>query len=263
MAAFLQKLQWAEHHFQTLEDQISAWQESGGYGLVAEFDPKTEEHTVWLKAETPPPVLPLIIGDALHEMRSALDQLAYALAETFSILLEPAVAKRVEFPIFGDREMSAKERDSKLGALDPGAAAVIEGLQPCRRGDRYAEDALWHLHELANTDRHRLLHLTFARWGGFGLGGSNLRIQTISGGIIGPTLEHGAELGRFKITPIDPSQPVHMNLDTPPGIAFQEGFLAGKPVLDTLRGIHEHITTNVVPPLVPFLPAAYTEIDHM
>ncbi len=251
--SFQWKFRWGQIQLQAFEANVTAWRASGGYGVVFEPQPDSPEHIIRLKAGEPPPELSLIIGDALQNLRSGLDHLAHALAAQHTDPLPPDVGARSEFPIFGDRAMTANERERKIGAMHPDAAAIIDGLQPHARGDRYEDDPLWQLHELARIDRHRLSHLTFAQYGGVGVGGDNLYIEhmTITGG--GPDLEDGAELGRCSVRPINPGKPMHMNLQSIPEIAFKDGPLAGATVSAAFMGVLRHINDRVVPPLVPFL----------
>lgn len=247
------KLAWAEHQFKVFEGQRDAWHAGGGYGVDFEPQPNSPEHIMRLHAESTPDVLALVIGDALHAMRSALDHLAYALAEAHTEPLDPAAAERVEFPIFGDRPMTRAECDRKIGAMHPDAAAIIERLQPHQRGNNYADDPLWVLYDLARIDRHRLLHLTVAQLEGVGIGGDNLHIESMTLGAIGPGAEHGAELGRCIVRPVNPGRPMKMDVTPEPEIVFQEGSRVGRPVLAELRVLHVHITKAVLPPLERFL----------
>ncbi len=248
------KLAWADHQSKVFEDQRTAWHAAGGYGVEFEPQPNSPEHVIRLKAEDTPDVFSLVIGDALHAMRSGLDHLAFALSEAFTSPLTTEIAERIEFPIFGDRAMTIGERSRKLGAMDPAAATIIEGLQPHQRGNNYADDPLWVLYDLARIDRHRLLHVTVAQLQGVGVGGDNLHIESMTIGGWGPNAEDGAELGRCSVRPIDPGRPMHMNVAPEPTIIFKEGPRIGRSVLPELRAIRDHISGSVLPPLEPFLP---------
>ncbi len=253
MHGFELKLNWAHSQFETLEYQLATWRTSGGYGVI--FDPQTNsgEYIIRLHAEDPPDALSLIIGDALHAMRSGLDHLAYALAATYTKPLPDSVRERIEFPIFGDRPMTARERSRKLGGLDPAAVAAIDKLQPSERGNAYAQDALWTLYDLARIDRHRLLHLTVAQLDRVGVGGDNVYVEHLLMDNITTSAKDGTKLGRCTVRAIDPSRPTHLEITTEPQIAFQDGPKAGQPVLDVLRDIHQHLESTVVPSLRPFL----------
>ena len=57
------------------------------------------------QAEAPPvDTLSVIIGDALHNMRLALDALAYTLSCAYTNPLPQDMASSSEFPIFGDED---------------------------------------------------------------------------------------------------------------------------------------------------------------
>jgi hypothetical protein len=63
-----------------LDEQIDDWMD-GAHRYVAELDPQSGKKHVRVKVLNPPPVaLRLLIGDCLHNLRSALDNLAYELA---------------------------------------------------------------------------------------------------------------------------------------------------------------------------------------
>jgi hypothetical protein len=248
------KFEWALQQLQALEHQIGVWRAQGGYGVIFEPQPNRAEHIMRLKADEPPVALSLIIGDALHSLRSGLDHLAYALAQAESgPNLPPQIAKGIEFPIFGDKPMNPGEEKKRIGPLNPQARAVILGLQPHQRGAAYVDDPLWHLHELARVDRHRLLHLTVAVLGHIGVGGDNVHIERMKFGRIGPDLKDGAELGICSVRPINPGLPMHMQVTAGPEITFQDGIGAGQPVLSSFREIVRH-DSNVLGPLLQFLP---------
>lgn len=253
MRDFEVRLAWAEQHTQAFEHNVRLWRQGGGYGPV--FEPKPDshgEHIIKLRAEEPPVVLSLNVGDALFAMRSALDHLAFELARAHTDPLPDKAAETSEFPIFHDRPMTSAERQRKIGAMHPDAATVIEGLQPHLCAN-HTQNALWQLHEAARIDRHRLLHVTLAVFSGLGIDGDNLRVESMSLGYIGPGLEDGAELGTCSVRPIDPGRPMHMNLTPEPELTFKDGPGAGRPVVGFLTDCLGHIRDEIVPPLQPFL----------
>jgi hypothetical protein len=251
---FEAKLAWANVQTQRLEQCLAIWRGLGGYGVVFEPQPNGRQHVMRLKAGIPPHAASLTLGDALHAMRSGLDQLAYALAEAGKGgPLNPKEAKDVEFPIFGERAMTAREEAGRIGLMPDGARTAIKRLQPHERGAGYVDDPLWHLHDLANLDRHRLLHTTIAVFGGLGIGGDNLHVISMRIYYVGPDLKDGAEIGICEVGPIDPGRPMQMNVTPEPQIVFKEGPRRNHPVVATLQSILAHINTNVVPELVGYL----------
>ena len=74
------KLRRAAEHLAVLDEQIDDWMD-GAHRYVAELDPQSGKKHVVVKVLNPPPVtLRPLIGDCLHNLRSALDNLAYELA---------------------------------------------------------------------------------------------------------------------------------------------------------------------------------------
>jgi hypothetical protein len=74
------KLCRAAEHLAMLDEQIEDWMD-GAYRYVAELDSQSGKKHVVVKVLNPPPVaLRLLIGDCLHNLRSALDNPAYELA---------------------------------------------------------------------------------------------------------------------------------------------------------------------------------------
>jgi hypothetical protein len=126
-----------------------------------ERDEDAGEATVRAYFKTPHPIhdLGTLIGECVHNLRSALDQLAWQLAIVAGNDPPP---KTTEFPIFLDREKfhalgknGKPTRASglfKMRSLDPDSQALIENMQPYHAGDSHP---LWVLHELSKTDKHR------------------------------------------------------------------------------------------------------------
>jgi hypothetical protein len=99
----------------------------------------------------------LIIGDALFNCRSALDQFANVLAGG-----DPD-DRVTAFPVCVSEAMfSSPKTQGELSRMSSDAVALVEEAQPYRgtRTNHPEYDELWVLHELCNTDKHRALHLT-------------------------------------------------------------------------------------------------------
>jgi hypothetical protein len=106
--------------------------------------------------EPPPDELGLILGDAVHNMRSALD---YATCSLVEFGQQEVDLGRTQFP-FGEpgRELTMKERKSAaLGNIATHALMMIEEARRC------GGKALELLKLLSNQDKHRLLLATVAR----------------------------------------------------------------------------------------------------
>jgi hypothetical protein len=102
-------------------------------------------------------------GDIVHNLRSALDHLAYQLVVVGS---EKEPSRRVEFPIAKDFATYEAEKTKKVQGMRPIAIKAIDNVKPYKGGN----EPLWRIHELDNIDKHRTLfsvahdYLFFADW---------------------------------------------------------------------------------------------------
>lgn len=75
------KLRRAEGHLQTFESEVVRFFEQNPYRITYEADLNALSYTFYIHDLVPPdPDWGLIIGDCIHNLRSALDHLAYQLA---------------------------------------------------------------------------------------------------------------------------------------------------------------------------------------
>jgi hypothetical protein len=97
----------------------------------------------------------LIIGDAVHNLRSALDHLAWQLVESHAAITPgaPGPDENTAFPIYQTAPKKKFAALAKVQGMGPGAVSLLESLQPYNCGD----NTLWELSKLDNIDKHRLL----------------------------------------------------------------------------------------------------------
>jgi len=122
--SFYLKLDRAYEHSKALEDEATGWIKAKPYGIVDEPDPETTPD--WVSArhhhrrfrvtrvDPVPDRFSILIGDCVHNLRSALDHLALALARRHTPSMTADEIRGSEFPIFGDRPMSAGEEQPKI-----------------------------------------------------------------------------------------------------------------------------------------------------
>jgi hypothetical protein len=147
------KIQRAEKHIQELHAVVKSFTAAHPIGVTGRIDPQTGE-PVYYVAQTwvVPDEVPLIAGDVLQNLRSALDYLICALVRING--KEPS--RFAAFPIADQEPALQKDKqwfESKIEDIHEDAKAVIRSLKPYRGGD----DTLWRLHRLNITDKHRLL----------------------------------------------------------------------------------------------------------
>jgi len=92
-------------------------------------------------------------GDAIQNMRGALDHLAYQLFLVGSRGVQ-SDGHRVYFPISESAQKFDSSLLGKVNGMRPDAIARLRTIEPYKGGKGHQ---LWLLNELNNTDKHRLL----------------------------------------------------------------------------------------------------------
>ncbi len=152
------KIARANEHFGVLHAGDYHVERSSAMGLVPEIHDHGRKHFFRLRFQEPIPVTwAVVLGEAVHDLQSALEQAIYWL----TIDWERKPSERSAFPVCTSRAKFASAR-YKIGGLGPGPKAFIEALQPYpqRYGRFYCHDVRT-IHDLWNQDKHRLVHL----WG--------------------------------------------------------------------------------------------------
>jgi hypothetical protein len=112
-----------------------------------QFDKQTHPPTIRLERFLIiPPDIPIIVGEIVYHLRSALDFLVYELATLDS----GTVQDRTQFPIEDTPDGFKGRRKSFLRGVNDGHAALIEKLQPYS-GANWTKT----LRDISNPDKHR------------------------------------------------------------------------------------------------------------
>jgi hypothetical protein len=148
------KVERAKKHILDLEAEWHSFLDGNPYGIEIKDDVNTGDRVYYLVRDSSiPQNIPLIIGDAIQNLRSALDHLAYHFA-----LIGPkgAVAmSRVYFPIVKSAtEYRSGKASGKMDFFRKDAVDYIDAIEPYGGGKG---QVLWILHTLNNIDKHRLL----------------------------------------------------------------------------------------------------------
>jgi hypothetical protein len=164
------KIERAKKHIQGLDLAQQLFIDSDPYVVESHYDPDWEDkgRTIYRVLGLPaiPYDISLITGDAIHNLRTALDHLAYCLAEVSSP--QGFDERLISFPICE----SVNEHEAKLGGQIKGILRqdVIDAMrlaEPYKGGKGYG-NTLWRLHKLDIIDKHRLLiafGFGFRKWG--------------------------------------------------------------------------------------------------
>jgi hypothetical protein len=102
-----------------------------------------------------PPEIPAITGDVVHNLRCALDHLAFHLVQIGITFGETAPAKweDIQFPIFPSLESYKAGKGRRIQGARREAIEAIDALKPYKDGC----EALWLLRRLDNTDKHSFI----------------------------------------------------------------------------------------------------------
>lgn len=143
------KLGRARVHVSEVERELSQFAEREPYQIIGRTSTLGRQtYEVGLK-EPFPDSIPLAIGDAIHNLRTALDHMACDL-----VRLNGKSTKGVYFPFAADANALNDQIKAKNFHRAPAAAvALLRHLQPYKSGNR----ALRAIHDLDVHDKHELL----------------------------------------------------------------------------------------------------------
>lgn len=147
------KLERAKEHVGDLNRELRAFLDTKPYGVACKTDPKTRKPVYYVSCVHPiPESIPLIAGDGIQNLMSALDHLAYQIVCS-DTMDNPPNPNWIYFPIADDAaKYEAKKRGKIEGAAQESFDA-IDALKPYKGGN----DLLWILYRLNNIEKHRLL----------------------------------------------------------------------------------------------------------
>lgn len=153
------KISRAEHHLSDLNSRLRSLfaSQPDRSGARHQYNPERQELIISLeKAAELGPQVSLIIGDCIHNARSALDHMVCQLAilnrasrDAITKTAFPVYLTEPEFNNFADRKVKP--------FITSDAFAEIKKLQPYYAGNAGVNDVLWCLSQLDIFDKHRLL----------------------------------------------------------------------------------------------------------
>lgn len=238
----------ADEHLRRLEAECDDYLRTAHVGFRHEADQQSGTLRVWLHADADPPAaLSATIGDVLHNLRSALESVAWAACHAGPLTEEQEAC--VHFPIVRD----CKDWWSAKGALfnvSDSHRDVFRQLQPWfwdeearKMGLDVAPDPDRHplvrLHKMAIDDRHRLPHVVLALAGDTYLTtNETVNVQAIARG--GRLARPGDEVIEWRVDPPDAVTDVHPGGD--PILALsEEAAFHRRSALDELRRMRDTV----------------------
>lgn len=152
------KLARAREHVEALHAEFLAWNQPGSYSVRSEPEGRSTEHRLYLSIIVEPDVEKwgLMFGDFVHNLRSALDHVVYALAVKETGTDPPPKHKALAFVLLDDPAEWLKQQ-WRLPGLTPAMRAAVEAVQPYQTALPDHTDVLRILTELDNVDKHRTI----------------------------------------------------------------------------------------------------------
>jgi len=188
------KVKRAQKHMVDINKEARAYAESHPYEFTRIRLPDNQRNVAYKMRITaqPDPMIALMLGDFVHNLRTALDYIICA-------CVPKKYRKSAGFPI-QTTDIFARDKDGNfvvndadgresfsnaIKGLEPKASAFIIGLQPCHKGSGADRDILGIISRLENADKHR-------------------QLITVGGGVHRPVIrfsirEEGVPLDRFPL----------------------------------------------------------------
>jgi hypothetical protein len=139
------KLARGRKHVADLKAEISDYLSRDNWAVVLERHKQTGECRIALRGRLIPDDFSAIFGDAVHNLRTALDILANDL-----VALSGATPKKVYFPFADSGEALEPQIQSKMKGASPDVLNIIRSLKPYRGGN----ELLRAIHDLDIRDKH-------------------------------------------------------------------------------------------------------------
>jgi hypothetical protein len=159
-----EKLLRADELLQNIREAQADYVTTETFGIRGQFEEHIPEKTgrsglTWRADLQPPPPLRIAVlcGDFVHNLRSALDHLSWAL-----VVENGGTPRRdTQFPVLDDRlTAQGKIRPVTIaGGISPHAEVLLETVQPYQQVDDPTVHPLAALTDLWNIDKHRTLNV--------------------------------------------------------------------------------------------------------
>lgn len=147
------KIERADSHIKELESIIPGFVCGKGYRFLLKEEPKPDEIKVTLQFDPIPAMAQVVFGEAMYQLRSALDVATVAMARANGAIgvtdvYFPFAKDATDLASMGTRKQPGIQR--KIKKLSDKARSIINGLKPYPGGN----DLLYGLNALCNADKH-------------------------------------------------------------------------------------------------------------
>ncbi len=249
LSGVLLKLERAETHIQTFRDEVMAFGERDpkpfGFRPESTLRPdKSAKYDLYaVVRQEPPRELALPFGDAIQNIRAALDHLVYELAPP-----RARRSRKLQFPIFTDECEFKVRSPPMIEGITGDERTLIERVQPYAATNIPSDDPLAVLRKLSNRDKHRLLVPMIAAlreldsW--VASDNADIRFTYLAKGPV----EHNTKIVSFIATPKGSAE--DMQVETHSGLEIQIGDTGIVSIaigaVDLLGMIHHHVRHMII-----------------
>jgi hypothetical protein len=236
------KTERAKKHIGELDSAIDVFFQSNPYRVSREDDRQLGGIRYVLRdISTIPVEIPVIAGDVLHNLRSAMDHIVGQLVLANGGTIE----KRHCFPVVEFAKDYQPLATRALKGVRQEAIDLVADTKPYEGGD----DDLWHIHQMNNIDKHRLLLPAASYNQGLEVDVQGVRFLLPATRPLafenGKTLLFVADVIKDSPTYCEPRPTFDMACAEPDK-------LRGEPIRETLRRFHRAVE-SLVDQFVPFL----------
>lgn len=162
MGSYAIKLVRADEHLDALYRATDGWGDGDPLAIDRESNPDGSEHLFRLRFKVQPDIWhwSVLLGDAMHNLRCALDHIVYALAVAQGGKDPPDAEGDLAFPICSEPSRFKNSR-WRIASLSEPTQAAIERTQPYNRlkPGKWFMPLIW-LRDIHNVDKHRFAHLS-------------------------------------------------------------------------------------------------------
>jgi hypothetical protein len=242
-------------HIQDLYNAMETFIGSKPYEDVHDFESQPGQHLVRFKIwERPEPWWSPIIGDIVHNVRSALDHLAWQLvirngrnpksarSQFPIVILDPFDPSVHRCPEAAKRaRVSWKNQTRGMHKAD---IELLKRLQPYNGPDPPNEHPLARLSQFSNWDKHKEFHFPSQVFMDYHFRATmkDVRITLLYLKSRGEALEHDEIIARYGVVATGPNPKLHMNPKGLFDVAFGEGSpLEGLGIKETLPTLINHV----------------------
>jgi hypothetical protein len=198
-----------------------------------------------LAQHAPPEQISVIVGDVVHNLRSALDHVVWALGN-------PPDPKSC-FPIFDTEDGFSRRGVAVLKGTPESTKDAIRRHQPYQLGADARHHPLWLLHLLSNVDKHRKLSAvgSYSVAPGAALRERSGQLVTLPASISQGVLRAGDEIARFPLSRAEVGRrELDLEIQGSTMVTLDEGLeWVNRPLSGVLKEVVLYVRDKVVPDL--------------